>query len=105
MNQMGENLQSVEEIVDRLKALHPEKIILFGSQASGETDSESDLDIVVIKETSLPFHERLIEARKLLRTTRPVDVFVFTNAEVEENGKDNPFIQEIVTSGKVVYGG
>jgi uncharacterized protein len=105
MNHMGEYLHSVEDIVERLKALDPEKIILFGSQASEEADDESDIDVAVIKETSLPFHERLIEARRLLRTTRPVDVFVFTSAEIEENSKDNPFIREIVTAGKVVYGG
>ena len=36
-------------IVEKLKPLNPLKIILFGSYAYGTPDSDSDLDICVIK--------------------------------------------------------
>ncbi len=101
---MVEYQDSIDEIVECLKTLEPEKIILFGSRASGDALQDSDIDIALIKETSLPFHERLIEARRLLRTTRPVDLFIFTNAEVEANKESNPFIREIIKTGKVIYG-
>lgn len=105
MNQMPDNrLMNFEEIVDQLKTLEPEKIIPFGSQATGEALDDSDIDIALFKDTTLPFHERLIEARRLLRTTMPVNLFVFTNEEIEANQVDPPFIQEILRTGKIIYG-
>ena len=38
-----------------------EKIILFGSAARGDDDEYSDLDLILIKETSKRFVERLVE--------------------------------------------
>ncbi|MCL5429364.1 MAG: nucleotidyltransferase domain-containing protein [Chloroflexi bacterium] len=92
------------EIIEQLKTLEPEKIILFGSQAGGEAGLESDIDIAIITETDKPFHERLIEARRLIRSTVPLDLFIFTNKEIEESQVHNPFIRDIVRRGKVVYG-
>jgi len=94
----------LSEIIDRLKPLEPQQIILFGSRAKGDAGAQSDFDIAVIKETNQPFHERLIEARRLLRTTTPIDLFVFTKKEMEASKEENPFIHEIVSTGKVVYG-
>ncbi len=37
------------EIVERLKPLNPEKIILFGSYAYGNPTEDSDIDLYVIK--------------------------------------------------------
>jgi len=51
--------KSLAALLDALKAYHPQKIILFGSAARGEADAESDLDLLVIKETREPFVERL----------------------------------------------
>lgn len=95
---------NLQEIVEQLKTLKPEKIILFGSQATGEALEGSDTDIALVKDTTLPFHERLIEARRLLRTTTPIDLFIFTNEEIEANKEENPFIREILKSGKIIYG-
>ena len=51
-----------------LKEYQPEKIILFGYYARGETDEYSDLDFVVIfkKKTGKRFLERVIEVAKLI---------------------------------------
>jgi len=38
-----------DEIVERLKPLKPDKIILFGSYAYGEPDEESDIDLFIVK--------------------------------------------------------
>ena len=38
-----------KEIVERLKPLNPDKIILFGSYAYGTPNKNSDIDICVIK--------------------------------------------------------
>jgi Predicted nucleotidyltransferases len=41
--------ETLNLVLERLKAYKPEKNILFGSYARGEADEYSDLDFVVIK--------------------------------------------------------
>lgn len=38
------------EIVERLKSLQPEKIILFGSYAMGNATEDSDIDLFIVKD-------------------------------------------------------
>ena len=41
--------EKIKEVIDRIvKNINPEKIILFGSYASGNPGEDSDLDILVI---------------------------------------------------------
>ncbi len=94
----------VKDIIDQLEPFHAEKIILFGSYAAGTYRKNSDVDLLIIKKTDKPFHDRQIEARMLLRTTTPVDVFVFTPEEFEIAKQNNPLIKEAVETGTVVYG-
>ena len=78
-----------------------EKIILFGSQARGDSDEFSDLDLILIKETAKRFLERLIEVPLL-----PIhaDVFVYTPEEFERmKESENPFLMSALESAKVIY--
>ncbi|OGE10143.1 hypothetical protein A2111_02705 [Candidatus Daviesbacteria bacterium GWA1_38_6] len=94
----------VSQIVEQIKPYKPEKIILFGSYAHGKPHKDSDVDLVLIKKTKDPFSKRLKKVRMLLRTTTPVDLFVFTPQEFEKSKSTNPFIEEIWRFGKVIYG-
>ncbi|MCK7520992.1 MAG: nucleotidyltransferase domain-containing protein [Ignavibacteriales bacterium] len=52
--------KKLEEIINRiLKVIIPDKIILFGSRAKGNSRPESDYDILIIK--SGPINEAKIE--------------------------------------------
>jgi len=98
-----EQIEHVAKII--IDNYHPEKIILFGSYAKGTPTQGSDLDIAVIKDSSLPQHQRPREIRKYLRgICIPMDIFVYTKAEIEE-WKDvkQAFITQILQTGKVVY--
>lgn len=44
-----------------IKKYKPEKIILFGSLATGKVHEWSDIDLAIIKETPLNYFERLLE--------------------------------------------
>ncbi|MDO8570851.1 MAG: nucleotidyltransferase domain-containing protein [Candidatus Daviesbacteria bacterium] len=94
----------VQDIIDQIMPYNPEKIILFGSYANGKPSSDSDVDLVVIKKTTLPFLERQKQVHLLLRTVTAVDIFVLTPQEFEKAKLDNLFIKEANETGKIVYG-
>lgn len=77
---------AIQCIVARLVAEYaPEKIILFGSYAYGQPDEDSDIDLLVVMDTSLPFLERMNLVRRTIgRVGLPMDIFVLTPEEFEE---------------------
>jgi len=89
-----------------VRKIQPEKIILFGSYARGDFNSDSDLDLLIIKdgEESSRILRREIDA--LLRGRRfSVDLFVRKTEEVNWNIRaKNPFyLFHIFKHGKILY--
>jgi HEPN domain-containing protein/predicted nucleotidyltransferase len=85
-------------------AYGPEKIILFGSAARGDTDEYSDLDLIVIKASNKRFVERLVEVTAYLPRDVAADVFVYTPQEFQAMRKQgNPFIEQALSEGIVLY--
>ena len=99
--------QKIQEIVQKIiKKYQPEKIILFGSWAWGTPHEDSDIDLLVIKETHKSRIERQREVKDMIIFSQmPVDVLVHTPSELEEsiNKKRNLFLEDIVHNGKVLY--
>lgn len=91
-------------VVDQLKKYNPDKIILFGSHLYGRPTRDSDVDLILIKKTKEPFLKRQKRVQMLLRTTTPVDAFVFTPEEFEKAKEDSRFVKEIAERGQVIYG-
>jgi predicted nucleotidyltransferase len=84
--------------------LNPEKIILFGSYAYGNPTPDSDVDLLVVMETSDSHTERYLKVARLLRPRQfPVDIIVKTPQEVEKEYSNNFIIREIVNKGKILY--
>jgi len=98
-------MENLKRVLERLKEYQPEKIILFGSYARGQTDEYSDLDFVLIKKTDKRFLERLIEVAKLIdNDLGDVDVFVYTPEEFERMIEwGNPFIERVLKEGRTLY--
>ena len=95
-------------LVERLKdAYLPEKIILYGSYAYGRPDEESDIDLLIIKETSERPVDRRIAVRKLVSDIRrkvPFSSLVITPGELSERLRiGDDFFIEIVNKGEVLY--
>ncbi len=98
--------EALPAVVQRLvAALRPEKIILFGSYAYGKPTSDSDVDLLVVMETSAPDKERYLSVCRQLRPRPfPVDILVRTPQEIARAlDKGDFFIQEITSRGKVLY--
>jgi HEPN domain-containing protein/predicted nucleotidyltransferase len=94
----------ITQLISALKAYDPEQIILFGSQARGKGHAYSDLDVAIIKETAERFLDRLGTVYDLLPPVGAVDVVVYTPAEFAEmKARGNPFIDEIMIHGLVIY--
>jgi len=66
----------LDEIVRRLvEGANPEKIILFGSQAYGEPDEDSDIDLIVIENEVSSKWKESVRLRGLLRDILiPMDI-------------------------------
>ena len=83
----------------------PERIILFGSAATGRTHQGSDLDLLVVMDSTLPRHKRAAPIRLLFSPYPcPMDILVYTPTEVGKwQGTTNHIVTEALDRGKVVY--
>jgi uncharacterized protein len=103
----------LDDIKTRLEEIEPYKIILFGSIAMGNSDEESDIDLIVVLDSekiSQNYEEKMFNkmlVRKAIRDISeeiPIDLLVYTKKEFEiiMNNK-NSFFREIEMQGKVLY--
>lgn len=92
-----------QKIISDLKTINPQKIILFGSLAKGNFTLDSDVDLLVIKETKKKLADRYSEARLALSVDYPFDIFVLTEEELKNKVTKSFFFREIVQNGEVLY--
>ena len=96
--------KKLNKLLQALQSYHPQRIILFGSVARGEADADSDLDVLVIKDTTDPFVHRLEEMAKLCPPGVHADILVYTPDELRQMVDDgNPFILQALQEGRTVY--
>lgn len=100
--------QVVQQIVSRLvEAYRPQRIILYGSLAYGTPDADSDIDLLIIKETDDTPLERRLRVRQVVADPNrrmPFSSIVLTPDELEHRlALGDPFYQEILNRGKLVY--
>lgn len=95
------------EMVERLvRALHPERIYLFGSRARGDAGHDSDYDfLAVVPESDLAPHRRDVLAfRALCGVGAPKDVVVYTRQEFESRSRAvSSLPATVLREGKLVY--
>jgi predicted nucleotidyltransferase len=94
-------MQFIQQLI---KNYQPEKVILFGSRATGNFREDSDYDFLIIKETSTRRLNRREEALAGIERNEPTDVLILTPWEVQYLlERDSQFIKEIFETGKVIY--
>lgn len=96
-------------IIDVAKAEGAKLALLFGSFAKGDYSKRSDVDVIFVEDTNLPFVERIGKYFSALREHKPlkpfdIDVLVYTPAEFEEmRAKGRKFILRALREGKILY--
>lgn len=98
--------EKISEIVNKIASgYNPDKIILFGSYATGNPNENSDLDLFVIKKSDLLRPQRTIQVRKMLFGSMiPIDLIVYTPKEIDESRANKfSFVNEVLKTGKTLY--
>ena len=82
----------------------PQKIMLFGSYARGEAHEGSDIDLMLIKETSRRFIDRITDVIRLNNTLLSLEPLVYLLSEFEAMKKEKrDFILTIEKEGIEIY--
>ena len=57
---------------------------VFGSVAAGTADEHSDIDVLLVRDTALPFFDRIREIMDLRLEFGAADMLIYTPAELDE---------------------
>lgn len=104
-NDKNQRMAKIKSLCQQIaQEYQPEKIILFGSQASGQATADSDIDLMIV----MPFdgHPLAQSSRMLkqLNLLMPIDLLVSTPQNIQQRleiGDD--FIRNILEHGTVLY--
>lgn len=103
--------KQIKEVTDIIiEEIQPEKVLLFGSYASGNPDSESDIDIIVVVDKELEKKSRIDAMMKLnLKTALPDLLFpkdfkMYSLNEYNELRKNKySFLYNALQNAKTLY--
>ncbi len=99
-------LQDLDEL-KRCLAPHvgrARKVIAFGSVARGDADEWSDLDLIIVAETSRPFLERFKDFSGLYNVWPRLDLLIYTPVEFERMiAEGNPLVLDAIREGVVLH--
>ena len=59
-------------------------VYVFGSVAAGTADEHSDIDVILVRDTALPFFDRVREIMDLRLEFGAADLLIYTPAELDE---------------------
>ena len=100
----------LSEVVEKLKSEYkPLRIILFGSYAYGDPTEDSDIDLLILKNTNKRRVDRFVQVKRIIYNPKckiPVTPLVYSPEELAERLRiDDDFIREIIQRGKILYEG
>lgn len=101
----GKSIDDIQEFANKVAArFSPERIILFGSHASGVFTADSDIDLLVIMDFEGRPHQKAFEIRKSINREFPLDLLVRKPADVAYRmNQGDFFLNDIIQKGKILY--
>ena len=96
--------KEINQIIGKIKeTAQPDKIYLFGSYSRDKATEQSDLDLLVIDNSSRDKNSLALQISKsLFPRNFGLDLVITSTEELQEKNKLK-FWQEIITKGKIVY--
>ena len=80
------------------------KAIVFGSVARGEADAWSDLDLLIVADTTRPFFERFKDYGGLYDVWPRLDLLIYTPEEFAQMvAEERPLISRALEEGVVLH--
>ena len=103
---MGHNKVFKEATKRLVTRFHPEKIILFGSQARGTADKHSDIDLLVICPVKKQRIKMMVEMNRTLRELDQAFDILVLSARGYERDRQIPgtLARYVSKEGKILYG-
>ncbi len=92
----------LERIVRVLREMKAQRIVLFGSVGRGKIGAWSDLDIIVVLDSELPFIKRLGWLYERIQPRVGLDLLAYTPHEFEML-RERPFLRQALKEGRVLY--
>lgn len=97
---------SIQQITRTIvEAMHPNRVVLFGSRARGTERADSDVDLMIEMESDLPPRQRENQIDELFADRNwSLDVVVYTPSEAAERRRYRySLVSAIEREGKVLY--
>ena len=97
--------EAILDVVNQIACLFsPQKIILFGSYVYGNPHPESDIDLLVVMNTSLRETLQAVQICQRINYRFGLDLIVYTPERLAERlSLGDSFLQEISKRGKILY--
>jgi predicted nucleotidyltransferase len=98
-------LQAIREIVQQIvERFRPQKVILFGSYAQGKPTPDSDVDLLVVMETSEQALHAAAHISAAIDHPFPLDILVFRPSELKASlERKGVFATEVMAKGIVLH--
>ncbi|MFQ5839035.1 MAG: nucleotidyltransferase domain-containing protein [Thermoplasmata archaeon] len=96
---------SLRRLLRRLEeAIHPSRIILFGSRARGDNLIQSDVDLVIVSKAfeGVGWRERILKVLELWDGDVPLEPLCYTPEEFESRSQEISIVREAVRGGVVL---
>jgi predicted nucleotidyltransferase len=97
------------EIVERLKPLDPDKVILFGSYAYGTPNEDSDIDLFLVKDGLTEEKLDKYEIEAMMRTSDLISKYhigfdiLSSSSDFLEAREDYFYKVDILEKGRILY--
>lgn len=101
-----ETIRTLDDIIERIVVrFSPDRIILFGSYARGESTADSDFDLLIVMPVEGSRRNKANEIDLALADrTVPIDVIVVTPEQFEQQkNMIGTIVLEAVREGRIVY--
>ena len=100
---MDSTTPEIKKFVQKLNTkFNPEKIILFGSRATGKAWKQSDYDFIIVSSLfqKVPWLERISKVVRLWDLPVEIDILPYTPQEFNRKKKESSLLRKALKEGK-----